>query len=79
MNKTRFAACLTLLALLVSCMMASPASAATRIKKVYIKHDCAEIAVYGGEAAVAFPEGIRVIREVTGEQEYTNPYIAKIR
>ena len=52
MNKTRFAACLTLLALLVSCMMAPPASAATKIKKVYIKHDCAEIAVYGGEAAV---------------------------
>ena len=38
-----------------------------------------EIELYGGEKDVAFPEGIRVIREVTGEEEYTNPYIARIR
>ena len=38
-----------------------------------------DIELYGGEETVAFPEGIRVIREVTGEKEYTNPYIAKIR
>lgn len=38
-----------------------------------------EIELYGGEEKVIFPEGIRVIREVTGEKEYSNPYIAKIR
>ena len=38
-----------------------------------------EIELYGGEKDVVFPEGIQVIREVTGEREYTNPYIARIR
>ena len=38
-----------------------------------------EIELYGGEESVVFPDGIRVIREVTGEEEYTNPYIARIR
>ena len=36
-----------------------------------------EIELYGGEDTVAFPAGIRVIREVTGEEEFSNPYIAK--
>ena len=38
-----------------------------------------EIELYGGEKEVAFPEGIEVIREVTGEPEYTNPAIARVR
>ena len=38
-----------------------------------------EIELYGGEKDVVFPKGIHVIREVTGEREYTNPYIARIR
>ena len=38
-----------------------------------------EIELYGGEDRVDFPEGIDVIREVTREQEYTNPYIARVR
>ena len=36
-----------------------------------------EIELYTPEDEVRFPEGIRVIREVSGEVEYTNPYIAK--
>ena len=35
-----------------------------------------DVELYGGEETVVFPEGIRVIREVTGEKEFTNPYIA---
>jgi len=35
-----------------------------------------EIELYGGEETVVFPDGIKVIREVTGEKEFTNPYIA---
>ena len=31
------------------------------------------------EGFVRFPEGIDVIREVTGEKEFTNPWIARIR
>lgn len=44
-------------------------------------HDQAlmEIELYDGEENVTIPEGIRVIREVTGEIEFTNPYLAKIR
>ena len=38
-----------------------------------------EIELYGGEEKVDIPEGITVIREVTGEEEYTNPAIARIR
>ena len=38
-----------------------------------------EIELYSGEDEVRFPEGIRVIREVTGEKEYTNPSIARVR
>ncbi len=38
-----------------------------------------EIELYEGQEDVTFPEGIRVIREVTGEKEFTNPYIAKIQ
>ena len=38
-----------------------------------------EIELYGGEKEVAVPEGIHVIREVTGEPEFTNPAIARIR
>ena len=38
-----------------------------------------EIELYSGEEEVRFPEGIRVIREVTGEKEYTNPSIARVR
>ena len=38
-----------------------------------------EIELYGGEAKVEVPEGIKVIREVTWEKEYTNPYIARIK
>ncbi len=36
-----------------------------------------DIELYGGEEHVALPEGISVIREVTGEKEYTNPAIAR--
>ncbi len=38
-----------------------------------------EIELYSRDQEVTLPEGIRVIREVTGEVEYTNPYIARIR
>ena len=38
-----------------------------------------EIELYGEEDAVQIPEGIDVIREVTTEKEFTNPYIARIR
>lgn len=38
-----------------------------------------EIELYRGDEEVRFPEGIRIIREVTGEKEFTNPYIARIR
>ena len=38
-----------------------------------------EIELYSAEDEVLFPEGIEVIREVSGEEEYTNPYIARIR
>ena len=35
-----------------------------------------EVELYSAGDEVCFPEGIRVIREVTGEKEFTNPYIA---
>ena len=38
-----------------------------------------EIELYEEDQEVIVPEGIEVIREVTGEVEYTNPYIAKIK
>ena len=38
-----------------------------------------EIELYGGEEKILFPEGIDVIREVTGEEAFTNPAIARIR
>lgn len=38
-----------------------------------------EIELYSSDDRVDPPAGIRVIREVTGEEEYTNPYIARIR
>lgn len=37
-----------------------------------------EIELYSGNEEVRFPEGIHVIREVTGDPEYTNPHIARI-
>ena len=37
-----------------------------------------EIELYSIDDKVVFPEGIRVIREVTGEKEFTNPWIARI-
>ena len=37
-----------------------------------------EIELYGGEEKILFPEGIDVIREVTGEEAFTNPAIARI-
>jgi CYTH domain-containing protein len=37
-----------------------------------------EIELYGGEEKVKYPEGIEVIREVTGEEAFTNPAIARI-
>jgi len=37
-----------------------------------------EIDLYDGEEEVRIPEGIRVIREVTGEPEFSNPAIARI-
>ena len=36
-----------------------------------------EIELYSTDDNVRFPEGIRVIREVSGEEEFTNPYIAR--
>ena len=38
-----------------------------------------EIELYSEDQEVKMPEGIQVIREVTGEDEYTNPYIARIK
>ena len=38
-----------------------------------------EIELYEEAEEVKIPEGITVIREVTGEVEYTNPYIAKLK
>lgn len=38
-----------------------------------------EIELYSKDQEVIMPEGIEPIREVTGEVEYTNPYIARIR
>ena len=38
-----------------------------------------ETELYGGEDEVVFPERISVIREVTGEEKFTNPAIARIR
>ena len=38
-----------------------------------------EIELYNAGDEVVFPEGIEVIREVSGEEKYTNPYIARIR
>ena len=38
-----------------------------------------EIELYDGNEQVVFPEGIEVIREVTGEEAFTNPAIARIR
>ena len=38
-----------------------------------------EVELYGPDDEVVFPEGIEVIREVTGEKEFTNPEIARIR
>ena len=37
-----------------------------------------EIDLYDGAEEVRIPEGIRVIREVTGEPEFSNPAIARI-
>ena len=37
-----------------------------------------EIELYGGEEKILFPEGIEIIREVTGEEAFTNPAIARI-
>ena len=38
-----------------------------------------EIELYSADDEVLFPEGIEVIREVSGEKEYSNPDIARIR
>ena len=38
-----------------------------------------EIELYSEDQQVIFPEGIRIIREVTTDPEYTNPYIARIK
>jgi CYTH domain-containing protein len=38
-----------------------------------------EIELYSEDQEVKMPEGIQVIREVTGEDEFTNPYIARIK
>ncbi len=38
-----------------------------------------DIELYEGQTEIAFPKGIQVIREVTGEEAYTNPAIARIR
>ena len=37
-----------------------------------------EIELYSGDEEVRFPEGIKVIREVTADVEYTNPHLARI-
>ena len=37
-----------------------------------------EIELYGREEKILFPEGIEIIREVTGEEAFTNPAIARI-
>ena len=36
-----------------------------------------EIELYNSGDPVSFPDGIEVIREVSGEKEFTNPYIAR--
>ena len=36
-----------------------------------------EIELYNAGDEVCFPDGIEVIREVSGEKEFTNPYIAR--
>ena len=38
-----------------------------------------DIELYNAADEVVFPEGIEVIREVSGEEQFTNPYIARIR
>lgn len=38
-----------------------------------------EVELYDKDEEVRFPEGIQVIREVTGEKEFSNPYIARVR
>ena len=38
-----------------------------------------EIELYSREQQVKMPEGIQVIREVTGQEEFTNPYIARVK
>ena len=38
-----------------------------------------EVELYRADDEVLFPEEIEVIREVTGEEEFTNPFIARIR
>ena len=38
-----------------------------------------EIELYEGQDQIVMPEGIEVIRAVTGEIEFTNPYLASIR
>ena len=38
-----------------------------------------DVELYSEDDHVEFPEGIRVIRDVTFEEEYTNPSIARIR
>ena len=38
-----------------------------------------EIELCNAGDEVVFPEGIRVIREVSGEEEFTNPSIARVR
>ena len=38
-----------------------------------------EVELYSAGDEIRFPESIRVIREVTGEKEFTNPYIARSR
>ena len=38
-----------------------------------------EIELYDRDEQVTFPEGIEVIREVTGEEAFTNPAIARIK
>ena len=38
-----------------------------------------DVELYEGQEEITFPEGIQVIREVTGEKEFTNPEIARVR
>ena len=38
-----------------------------------------DIELYEGQEEITFPAGIQVIREVTGEKEFTNPEIARVR